>query len=456
MYVTVPFSNLLDWQPNPQIMTFRASARFEVYAMGSGRQLLEHQIEADHGWLLRHYSLGLPYSLISTEYVYDVISVADLTRDGDVEIILSASVLDATPPLPPDWLYQEPVGITATLECMEGERVAITTATPDVVVPTNGDSSYYSIPRIGEVNHSQRQYTLGIEKPANSTVDEVSVDLRVGNNEVRVLDEGIGAAVREISPTQLAVRVTWQGASSTLVTTPPPARSLSYRFRLKVRLQDGTLAEAQRDSDLRNALWRMPNGLARYGVRDPGGDDWTSERGYSWIDANRGHLTSIDDVSGEHARDIEHRSHFRGTDLDIFHFYTFPGAISGLSNYELLRDDVVAAFTGNQAARDRVRAWVAATRAGLDQLLALNTVARLYYAVGSPHATEITVTGVTIPLSLPHGWARELLQTGIVTSGAGQGLNIGSGPWGNAASQKTSYNSVHNSHIHVDLNDSLL
>lgn len=73
----------------------------------------------------------------------------------------------------------------------------------------------------------------------------------------------------------------------------------------------------------------MPDGLPRFGPtvgpRDPGGDDWCVPSTYAWLDAHRPLLTPINDIPGEHARDLEHLEHETGRDIDMFHIYVFPG-----------------------------------------------------------------------------------------------------------------------------------
>lgn len=140
----------------------------------------------------------------------------------------------------------------------------------------------------------------------------------------------------------------------------------------------------------------------------------------------------MDDISGEHGRNIGHATHQYGIDIDTYHFYRFTGATSGTDNYNRLRNAVLAAFGTLQAdgapnptppaaalnAVCNISAFVGATRTGMGNLGALNTVSRLYYAIGSAGS------------GLPNGWARSLITTGTVSrtvSGVVQTLDLGSG-----------------------------
>jgi hypothetical protein len=127
----------------------------------------------------------------------------------------------------------------------------------------------------------------------------------------------------------------------------------------------------RKDSPVCFALWRMPDGLGRYGIRDTGGDDWAAQSTYTWLDGHRALVTRVDDVSGQHARNIGHDEHERGTDVDIFHVYMFPGgAVSGIANYLRLQADVERAMAGDTPARARVNSWATDTRGRFDTLIA--------------------------------------------------------------------------------------
>lgn len=191
----------------------------------------------------------------------------------------------------------------------------------------------------------------------------------------------------------------------------------------------------------------------RYGSRDDGHDDWGARGTYNWLKQNAGLIREVDDISGEHGRNIGHTTHQFGTDIDTYHFYRFAGATSGTDNYNRLRNAVLTAFgtlqadgtsnpnppaAASQAVANLID-FVNETRRGLDNLAALNTVSRIYYAIGSAGS------------GLANGWARSLIETGKVTktvNGVARTLDLGVGNWNNA---KVAYNSVHNNHVHITL-----
>jgi hypothetical protein len=250
----------------------------------------------------------------------------------------------------------------------------------------------------------------------------------------------------------LRVRVSVKPKPSTVPSQPPPTHQLKYRFKV-IANADGTDVFDEKDSGECNGLWRMPDGFSRYSIREAGGDDWCSRGTYNWLSANSSLITRINDISGEHGRNIGHTSHKRGTDIDMFHFYTFPGAQSGGQNYNKLVENVklaVTAGSGGQAAKQRVTEWVTASQVGLDALAAKAEVKKLIYANGwgfdsKDHPGE---------LGLNSGWAYDLLTTGQ-TSVNGTILDLGTGVWTNT-NDKYDPADDHNDHVHIALDPSKL
>ncbi len=367
----------------------------------------------------------------STGQLQESLDVSALTADSDATLTLFASAMNVG-----DGIL--PTRVQASLGSETG--VTIDSITADKVSPTVGDSSYYSIPRPGAMNHYARRFTLKITKPEGSQVSKITVTL-LGST---VLDEGIGDNVEEIDDKTLKLRVTFHDQASEIEGEPPTASTLTYGFKLTV-VEDGQELTDEKSSSTRQALWRMPDGFPRYSTRDTGGDDWCARSTYEWMVANEGLLTKINDISGEHSRNIGHQSHQHGTDIDMFHFYTFPGGTTGAANFQRLSADVVtAAQISNpnskiraqaEAARNRVIAWAQATRAGLAGLAGSAQVARLLYVKGSEGG------------GLSDGWARDLLTTGATMVGTAP-VNLGLGTWSNA---KYLPRNDHNDHVHITL-----
>lgn len=367
----------------------------------------------------------------STGNIKEELDVESLTTDSDATLTLFASTMN---------VGDSALATSVSASLGNSLSVQINSATPDTVVPTTGDSTYYSIPRSGGTNVNARFFTLRFTKPATATIKKVVVrmgDLNTNNEMMVVLDEGLGNNV-SVSGNTLRVRVTMHTNASTINSTPPPTWRYFYRFKLVVE-ENGQEAFDEKDSGRRNPLWRMPDGFARYSTRDRGEDDWCTHGVYLWMQEHRNLLQAINDISGEHARDIGHATHQFGRDIDMYHFYNFPGATSGGTNYTLLRQNVINAAGGNAEARQRVIGFVNATRQGMAALAALDTVVNMRYALGAAGG------------GLPAGWARDLITTGQTTV-SGQAFNLDLGTWTNA---KYLPRADHNDHVHIALTPAL-
>ena len=377
----------------------------------------------------------------STGELQQEIDVSALAANNDIQLILHAVSTNIG-----DALLSTSVRAKLGAE----ESIVINTVTNDQVDPTTGQSDHFSIPRPGDTNTFHRTFDVAYSKPDDVEITGVTVELLddIGTVLQTILDdEAPGSArVQQVNDSTLRVQVTFSDEASQVASTPPPSEQIRYRFKLKGRAADDEVLESDpKESAAYFALWRMPDGLARYGMRDQGRDDWAAQSTYSWLDDNRNLVTRIDDISGEHARNIGHQTHQQGRDIDMFHVYTFPnGAVSGTQNYLRLVENVQAALNGDAAALNRVNAWASQTRDRFDDLIADNNVRRIYYAIGR----AVVGQGQT---TLTAGWAQQLLEQGTYTNPDGLTINLAAGGWGNAGDAKMRYNATHNNHFHVAL-----
>jgi hypothetical protein len=332
----------------------------------------------------------------------------------------------------------------------------------DLVPGTRGRSDRFSIPRPGQANRLQRYFTVAYHRPKCLTITDVRVDL-LNQDGVRMqtvtnAPPG-GTGVSVVNDFTYRVRVTFgDGVTSTLPSTPPPTDRIRYRMTLTGLDDLGQQQTAVRDSNQLYALWRMPDGLARFGNRSAGFDDWASQSTYNWLAANRSLVTRINDISGEHGRNIGHRTHYLGRDIDLFHVYTFPGvnpraAGSGGANYMALINNTQRAMNGDATARQRVADWATSTRARFDQFIAdADLQGRIIYALGSRQLEVRNERGEIVTHALGGGWARSLLENGRYTNISGTRLDLGIGEWQNASiATRMLYNDVHNDHIHISV-----
>ncbi|HZE56247.1 MAG TPA: hypothetical protein VE031_00185 [Chthoniobacterales bacterium] len=384
----------------------------------------------------------------TTGTIKKTINVENLAAGGATNLVLVATAMNVGDSI-------LPTRVSATLGPDPG--VKINDIVPDTTVPNYKGQpkavlNFYSIPRPGNTNVFDRFFTLGISKPDQATVKKVTVTLLGPGPLMTVVDEAPGSgSIEKIDEKTLRVRVSVKPKPSTVASQPPAPHQIKYRFKL-VALVNGAEVSDEKDSGECLGLWRMPDGFARYSIREAGGDDWCSRGTYNWLAANSSLITKINDISGEHGRNIGHTTHRYGTDIDMFHFYTFPGADSGGKNYQKLVDDVKAAMNAGsaaEAAKQRVKNWVTATRVGLDALAAKPEVIELRYALGwgfsLVHPNEA---------GLSSGWAKELLTTGKTTVG-GTSLIVDTASWTNTNKRYVAVND-HNDHVHITLSRPVL
>ena len=126
---------------------------------------------------------------------------------------------------------------------------------------------------------------------------------------------------------------------------------------------------------------------------------WATEEVYTFLDLNKSRLF-INEISAEHGPKIwPHEYHRLGRDIDIFHFFKFPGAEScslpdAGKQLSLLRSAVVASISlaeglppgpgpdNRLAQREALRTWIGEMRSGMQWLDGHAEVLRINYGGG--------------------------------------------------------------------------
>ena len=399
----------------------------------------------------------------STGLIVEDLDVSAFTATSDAEItVLASSTNIADPALP--------TTVEASLDFLQ--EVKIKELIADSIPPTigrdkngntkvwkyRGDGKSYSIPRDGHSNVLQRKYTIKYTKPDNADVTKVTVKLKTfgGKELMTIYDDppNAGAGVKVIDDETIEVKVT--PVESTVPSTdPPPTKEIIYEFTIEAALLNGSQLQSDTKSTNKlRALWDLPGSFSksRYGTRDVGGDGWCQKGTYNWL-LTTGKDLIINDISGEHGRNIFHSTHAKGTDIDAYHFTILSTTMIGSTNYEALRNEVINALDGIPVSKDTVREWMLESRKGLDFLSADGAVVRLYYHFGKEFPL---LTGTLTPspkFGLPNGWAQQLLLEGKMKSTSGIELDLNITDWSN---QKVKYNNKHNSHLHIKLDEKLL
>lgn len=370
------------------------------------------------------------------EHSFDV---SALTAAGPADIVLAASAMNVGD-------NRLPTIVDAEVS-VDADRLVVSGVRAEQLANARNHVTF-SQPLQGESNTLHRWFLMNVDVPEGATITRVRAEILGSGDAVlaTLYDEAPGVNVQRPSASMLRARVT-RALPSDWGTVPPPAHNITYRFTVYAENAEGEEISGEGSSRIMRALWRMQEAwrqpARRYGRRDNGHDDWLSARTWEYIGRHGALLTRIDDISGEHGRNIDHKTHDAGTDIDLFHTFTFPGAFSGGNNYERLRSAVVRALAvpAEQAVQERadIAAWVSSTRQTLAAVLTTTDAQHIYYMIGNAHAAQ--------GIQLPRGWARTLLVHGTLTA-SGATLDTGLGAWGFDQSRLT-YNSVHNSHWHI-------
>jgi len=370
----------------------------------------------------------------TTGDIKEVFDVTELAKDNDIELTLSA--------------YATNIGdsalatsVSATVKIGAGIKINKVTPTPDGW-SANNDKTYYSVPTGGDTNTFHRYFDLDVSKPDGATIDKVKVELLGAGSAALIVDESPGTNIQLIDDETIRVLVTFKANTSSVNSVPPPSNSIQYRFTVTATDIDSSPLSDEKIESGKHPLWRMPTGSPRYSSRDDGHDDWCAEGTYNWLIDNASKVKAINDISGEHGKDLGHHTHAKGTDIDMYHFYMFPGANpnNGTSNYNMLvarindlpkLDSAIPATQAiGQIAKSQIISWITDSRAGIDDLAALASVSNVIYASNAGGAD-----------------IAKLLKTGRVTVG-GKEFNLGTGDWSNA---KHLTIPPHHHHVHITL-----
>ena len=384
----------------------------------------------------------------TTGIIEQTFDVQEMAKNSDIELALVASAMNVGD-------SALPTNVNATITVSSGLAINVITPTSDPWTALN-DKTYYSVPLSGAFNKFHRKVTLQITKPTGATITNLKVDMLAAGGEAKVLDTKPSADVVILSPTKLRSVVTFKLESSTVNSVPAPDDMHQYRFTLTATDENGNELTAEKTSSAKHPLWRMPSGFVRYGPKNPaaprdvGGDDWVSRPTYLWMDQNRLELRPIGDISGEHGKDIGHQGHAEGNDIDMYHFYTFPGVdeATGIANYEMLVKRIKELPKQNSAlpqekaigtaAAQQISAWIGATRTGIDNLSVDPRVEQIGYIDAGPAA----VSGIS-----GEAWGATLIKTGkIVVSG--KEYKLADTTWNNGKYHPWP---LHHHHVHISL-----
>lgn len=365
--------------------------------------------------------------------------------------------------------------------CTVGVEIQSIRARPLSELQSPSDSSYYSLPPSGTRNHHIRTMDLKILRRPTSAKVRIIVDLLGADGSVIGPIMDASALSHRVEPIdevngEYRVRVTLDSLDSRLPISSPSTHETQYRFTVEVD-QNGlkakdteivrTIFSAAPPSTDRitrplHALWHMPSAFLRFapttGVREEGGDDWTSRGAYEWLVNNRNLITAVDDIAGEHARNVGHESHRSGTEFDIQPFYVLGGSDQYISlrtttwlAFEVDNPDPATQARAREALRD-LQNWIRDTRAGLQRLLANDKVQEVRYLDGDVCGSG----GPKFSDKLPPLWAAQLLHNGVIRDTTGRVLDAFTGSWAAVPDSRLILGCESRDRVHVALNRCLL
>ncbi|WP_237152450.1 hypothetical protein [Oryzibacter oryziterrae] len=371
----------------------------------------------------------------STGEIVEVLDVSALTKTGAVTLALFGSTTNIG-----DSLLA--TSFTASLGPIDSDfsvsYVGVTSA-------TSGPKDVVSIPRPTKKNAFEKLAVFDIDSPAaakTSDITNVKVQLLLGASATSGTEIYSGA-VKKISDRRFAVPVTFtRSEASTVGSTPPAYGRVGYLVNVTAKIASVTTTTTSQPA-LDLPLWRMPDAIPRFGWREAGGDSWLARGTYTWLETNASAITRVDDISGEHGSNLGHVTHQRGTDIDIFQFYSLNSS-RGLSNYIALEAAARKAVTGTPsevtAAVAKLTTAITAERTGLTTLASNWSVTQLFTGMGRK-----------VPNVLPAGWLKALMTTGTFT-GANTAHTVVTIDSGATISSKVHFNDSHNSLDHITLN----
>ena len=349
-------------------------------------------------------------------------------------------------------------------DCLQVQINTLTALREPYLFDTKGDGTFFSIPRQGAKNNLQRRLLMTMRVTPATTPFKLDLTLldADGNTILPILQnvDSTNSAITGFDEIY-NVRATFAAPSP----SSPAAltHTIKYKVRVSITSNGKTVEDTayatllnNEDNHYLHALWRMPDGMARFnptsGTRpEVGGDDWTSAGTYAWLDSHRGLVTAIDDISGEHAYDMGHPDHGYGSDFDMFYFRRMNVSDAAIDQFLSLRTAVELAMQGQStqpAAFQAAADWVRATRTGLDGLLdAGGSVQQI--RVGSGDVCAAT-PGVPAS-SLPANWMRDLLTIGRITDSQNRTLDLGVGLWGHRTDARMLYDCAVNDRVAVQL-----
>ena len=262
-----------------------------LYA-SDGRALYSRRVQVNS----QLYSEPIWQQDSTTGLISQTVDVSAYTKSGPASLTLYASAMNVG-----DALF--PTNVCSTLDVASppfrivsilADDVSFAAGQTVVSVPAQGAQNTFpfgyfieAAPDLKDVNRLKLELINADDSSTITTVYDGPLD---------------GVVAKKVSASTAHVDAQIQRAFP-VSTEPPLTDRVTYRATLFT-----TSTQASRDSQAWRAVWRMPSSLQskRFGARDAGGDDWASMSAFGWLNTYTSLLTRINDITGEHGRDLGH------------------------------------------------------------------------------------------------------------------------------------------------------
>tara|TARA_R110002050_G_scaffold287663_1_gene438986 strand:- start:19419 stop:22592 length:3174 start_codon:yes stop_codon:yes gene_type:complete len=325
-----------------------------------------------------------------------------------------------------------------------------------VSIPNTGGRNYYNIRLPVTIQRVDTGASIAL-----ADIDSVEVEILFGDGgsggSSSLFSESAPVQQLQLRPNsadifEIDVSFIQPTPSSAVATTPPAESPIAYRVIVEA-LDNGDTIYGEGVVRGLTGLYQtaQPLSLARTGAREDGQDDWAQKGLYDWLSNNANLIGAMNDISGEHGRDIKHASHRKGLDLDMNFFNSTQ---AGSVEHIVLTNNVIAAIRGDQASRVAVVNYVVGQQTGIETLAAQNVLSNIFGPEGT--GRHLPSANGHPAFSLPEGWAGALFEDGVVRDINGNVLLNINRTMNSATSALFIPDGDHNDHLHLSFMASAL
>ena len=339
------------------------------------------------------------------EQTFDLIPLPSLPVGTDVMltvVIQATNIGDAS--LPTTVVAEVVEGSMFAIEILDNDYTssAITHNTDVISVPRSGNGNTFDASFPLDIISIDLNNVLAFDLTEIEGFIELEFDGSDGEEELFSVAGVTELVSNGSADTEFITEVST--SSSPVTQDPPTTENVFYRIEAITEI-NGETESAMDTTGRLIALWAgVLENTRRSGILDVGGDDWATAQTYDWVANNLNLLSGfVGDISGEHGKDIDHKTHRDGRDID-FRQYGSVYMGSGRTIFALAEADAITVISGAADALTRLTTFVEDQRTGISNLVANSGVDFLW----GPHGEARS--------GLPSGWLNSLIRDGVIPS----------------------------------------